>query len=952
MRNLKKLLLLLMTVLICLGGAGTVFAEEEETQEPEVSAQTYSVSYEFVSADDQELPDKVMERIPASRDDLHEGDVLTAPVLPDIDVDGYRWSLTSWSPESVEITDEDVVFTATWEKTQLEIENEPSDPEPAEKQLPVKFYFVKLGELDPTDDLPQEVMNLLPATYYVSSYENVDSEIDLPSYEITAGYQFLGWAKTGNVSYEGQIEYISYFGVWDKIRFRVLPGTYPGDGVFDIRIVSSSVENHVPIMTADIGPVFCVTPEITGYPLPGTGYKAVGSISSTLANIGWNAYRTAGHYAAQVAVWNHDMSYYDDNYECSGTRYETYHDPDGSAIQDIASFACEFAPKPGKARVRKVASDSNYDYSSYSNNYSLGGAVYGVYTDFACTNRVATLTTGTNGYTSYWETDNDGTYYIKEITASKGFELDPDVYTVRLSKGSTATITSTEKPYNDPIRIVLTKKNAKDPDRVKYLDEAEFTVKYYDALSEDISGLTAKKTWVFKPIYNNNGEAEVLLDQEHYVRGDDLPLNSFGMFYLPLGTFTIQETKAPQTYQIDPNVYVGRIYREDGETITVINGGPDLTVENENLTQSECEVIISTTAIFEENGEHRYVADGVAHIVDTVQYDYLIPGTTYKMKAKLMEVVVEEVLWTQDDFDNGLCTEEEIGTVKERTKTEGDLVMEAETTFVPESESGTVDVRFDGIDFDDKANTAYVVYEYLYVCETETTVDEETGEETTTITGEEEVTYHEDINDEGQSVYVDELYRAAFVLYKISEGNKNLKLSGAYFTVTTHRVKRDGREVDKDLGTYVTGGIYIPSEEGESFTVKLYEAPKGTVDPETGEEIPPASTEPVLKGEYESETNKVTKKEAVTILGLEDGTYYTQIGDEPMQVWYIAKGTIFLPEQEEDTEITFTEIAAPTGYVKDSKPFTMTVGHDYSVERVENYRSNYFPYVPVTGIDN
>ena len=71
-----------------------------------------------------------------------------------------------------------------------------------------------------------------------------------------------------------------------------------------------------------------------------------------------------------------------------------------------------------------------------------------------------------------------------------------------------------------------------------------------------------------------------------------------------------------------------------------------------------------------------------------------------------------------------------------------------------------------------------------------------------------------------------------------------------------------------------------------------------------------------------------------------------------MQAWYIAKGTIFLPEQEEDTEITFTEIAAPTGYVKDGKPFTMTVGHDYTVERVENYRSNYFPYVPVTGRDN
>ena len=949
MERIKRVLLIVLTMFMCLANTGTVFADDS-VQESDGPETTYSALYEFVLQEEGDLPEEVLSLLPETVTGLVPGDVVSNKGYEDVKVGDLVYTFVGWSPAEHTITDSDVRFTGIWKVIKPVVEEVPANEESAE--YPVRFFFTKLGELTPAEDLPQEIMKLLPSTKYVSSYENVDSEIDLPSYEITAGYQFLGWAKTGNVSYEGQIEYISYFGVWDRIRFRVLPGTYPGDGVFDIRIVSSSVENHVPIMTADIGPVFCVTPEITGYPLPGTGYKAAGSISSTLANIGWNAYRTAGHYAAQVAVWNHDMSYYDDNYECSGTRYETYHDPDGSAIQDIASFACEFAPKPGKLNLKKVSSDSNYAYSDYTNNYSLGGAVYGVYSDAACTNQVATLTTNASGNSNTLEFDNDVNLYVKEITASKGFKLDDTIYPVRVRQGQTATVTSKEDPYNDPITILLTKQNAKDPSRVKYLDEAEFTVKYYDTQEDDVSGLSAKKTWVFKPSYVEEGVARVRLDQEHYVRGDSLPTNEAGMFYLPLGTFTIQETKAPQTYQIDPNVYVGHIYREDGETKAVINGGEYLEVENENLTQSEREVILSTTAIFEENGEHRYVADGVAHIVDVVEYDYLVPGKTYKLKAKLMQIEVTEVLWTQEDCDNGLCTEEQVGTVKEKAKTETGLVMEAETTFVPETESGTAEVRFDGIDFDDKANTDYVVYEYLYVCETETTVDEETGEETTTIVGEEQVTYHEDINDEGQTVHVDELYRAAFVLYKISEGNKNHKLSGAYFTVTTHRVKRDGREVDKDLGVYVTGGIYIPSENDAPFTVKLYEVPKGTVDPETGEETPPASTEPVLKGEYESETNKVTKKEAVTILGLEDGTYYTQVGDGPMQAWYIAKGTIFLPEQEEDTEITFTEIAAPTGYVKDGKPFTMTVGHDYTVERVENYRSNYFPYVPVTGRDN
>jgi hypothetical protein len=597
---------------------------------------------------------------------------------------------------------------------------------------------------------------------------------------------------------------VSFFGVWG-VKTSVLPGTYPGDGVFAFRIVSSSVVDHVPILTADIGPVFCVTPEITGYPLPGTGYKAVGSISSTLANIGWNAYRIAGHYAAQVAVWNRDMSYYDDNYECSGTRYETYHDPDGSAIQDIASFACEFAPKPGKARIRKVSSNSSYPYASYSNNYSLAGAVYGIYSDAACTDLIKTLTTGSDGYTGYWETDNEGTYYIKETTASKGFEVDPTVYTARIRKGQTTEITSKEKPYNDPIRIVLIKQNAKHPERVAYLDEAEFTVKYYDTQEDDVSGLTAKKTWVFRPIYNANGEAEILMDSDHFVRGDELVLNEYGDFYMPLGTFTIEETKAPQTYQRDENVYVGHIRRENGETVTVVGGGDQLIVENLDLTQKECQVIIKTTAIFEENGLHRYFADGVAHIVDIVDYDCLIPGEEYTLKAKLILKAFEEVLWTKEDFENGDCTEEEIGTVKERILKEDECeeVMEAESTFTPEEESGQASVRFDGIDFDDKANSEYVVYEYLYLSSDLENL----------------ITYHEDINDEGQTVNIDELYRADFILYKIGDGNRSIKLNGAYFDVKTSRTKRDGRVIEKELGTFVTGGIYLEREEPFKVTV-------------------------------------------------------------------------------------------------------------------------------------
>ena len=910
---MKKYLLMVLTILLCITGfSSTLSAEEEQTG----SGPTFSADYEFVMEDGSEVPDCIMELLPEKKTDLKPGEVIVNEPLKNIETEESVFSFVSWNFDEYVIADADVTFTGIWKKTEKTQSEEPAESRDA--LYPVRFYFVRSGDFKPAEDLPEEIMKLLPETVYVSDYAT-EADLDLPEFEDTAGCKFKGWVKVGNVSYDGKVEFVSYFGVWG-IKTRVLPGTYPGDGVFDIRIVSSSVENHVPILTADIGPVFCVTPEITGYPLPGTGYKAVGSISSTLANIGWNAYRTAGHYAAQVAVWNHDMSYYDDNYECSGTRYETYHDPDGSAIQDIASFACEFAPKPGKARVRKVASDSSYPYAIYSNNYSLAGAVYGIYSDAACIDLIRTLTTGSDGYTGYFETDNEGTYYIKEITASKGFELDPTVYTARIRKGQTTEITSKEKPYNDPVRIVLIKQNAKHPERVAYLDEAEFTVKYYDTQEDDVSGLTAKKTWVFKPIYNANGEAEILMDSDHFVRGDELVLNEYGDFYMPLGTFTIEETKAPQTYQRDENIYVGHIRRENGQTITVIGGGDQLIVENLDLTQKECEVIIRTTAIFEENGLHRYFADGVAHIVDIVDYDYLIPGEEYTLKAKLILKTFEEVLWTKEDFENGDCTEEEIGTVKERILMEDECeeVMEAEATFIPEEESGQASVRFDGIDFDDKAGNEYVVYEYLYLSSDMENL----------------ITYHEDINDKGQTVNIDELYRANFILYKIGDGNRSIKLNGAFFDVKTSRTKRDGRVIERELGTFVTGGIHLEREE--PFRVIVYEDEECTTQIRI----------------YESKWDSRFRKDAVTILDLEEGTYYVRVeGEEEVSVHQVAKGMIFLPMQEEDTQITFTELVAPQGYYLDRKPFVMTVGHDYELLEVENYRSNSMIIIPNTGYD-
>ncbi len=106
----------------------------------------------------------------------------------------------------------------------------------------------------------------------------------------------------------------------------------------------------------------------------------------------------------------------------------------------------EYKPS-GYAAVKKASSDPSL--TDNSRFYSLAGAVYTVYSDRSCTERVGTLTTKSDGSTNVLKLD-PGTYYIKETQASTGFDLDTTVHKVTLTSDDTSenpkTITSVE-PY-------------------------------------------------------------------------------------------------------------------------------------------------------------------------------------------------------------------------------------------------------------------------------------------------------------------------------------------------------------------------------------------------------------------------------------------------------------------------------------------------------------------------
>ena len=189
--------------------------------------------------------------------------------------------------------------------------------------------------------------------------------------------------------------------------------------------------------------------------------------------------------------------------------------------------------------------------------YSLKGAVYGVYSDSGCTQLVTTMETHSNGYAKA-DGLRKGGYWMKEMSPSPGYTLDPNTYPVTVSPGQTAQVnggTVPELPKSDPVGMLVAKADADlgaTPQGAATLKGAEFTVSFYKgsygtAEEAEASG-AAERTWVFA----TDVDGFAYLSDEYKVSGDDFYYQSDGVTAtLPLGTAVIQETKAPKGYVLD-----------------------------------------------------------------------------------------------------------------------------------------------------------------------------------------------------------------------------------------------------------------------------------------------------------------------------------------------------------------------------------------------------------------
>ncbi len=231
--------------------------------------------------------------------------------------------------------------------------------------------------------------------------------------------------------------------------------------------------------------------------------------------------------------------------------------------QDIVWL--EEQPK-GNVQLQKVSAQTDITEGNFC--YSLEGVVYGVYTDAGCTAQAGELVTDASGKSGLLSV-NAGTYYVKEKTPPRGYALDGTVYRVDVQAGQTAQVSAKDIPQKNPVEVLLKKydgeldfqEEGNAPQGAASLAGAEFTFRFYtgdyDSL-EKLEGVSPARTWVFR----SDDRGFVSTQEEYFVEGDPVWRDGNGGFFLPLGTVTIQETKAPQGYNLNSETQLVRVTPE------------------------------------------------------------------------------------------------------------------------------------------------------------------------------------------------------------------------------------------------------------------------------------------------------------------------------------------------------------------------------------------------------
>ena len=249
-------------------------------------------------------------------------------------------------------------------------------------------------------------------------------------------------------------------------------------------------------------------------------------------------------------------------YKCSGYIYT-------GEGQDLGQFWAEL--NVGNAKVKKTT--ANEIVTNGNAMYSIVGATFGIFLDQNCSNQIGTLTTNENGDTNEVEV-TAGTVYIKELSAPKGYKLDTTVRSLKVEAGKTAVLNVSDVPKVTETLVDLFKIDMETGKATAQgnaaLSGAEFIWHYYDGFyTKDNLPEKATRTWVTKTVAEKSSDGSIhyvtKLSDAYKVSGDAFYIQN-EKSVLPLGTLTVEETKAPDGYLLDG------AYMQAGDSTEQIKG--------------------------------------------------------------------------------------------------------------------------------------------------------------------------------------------------------------------------------------------------------------------------------------------------------------------------------------------------------------------------------------------
>lgn len=256
--------------------------------------------------------------------------------------------------------------------------------------------------------------------------------------------------------------------------------------------------------------------------------------------------------------------------------------------------------------------DVSYTYALKLTKYGesnalLGGAVFTVYSDAACTTAVGTITTGSDGvgylvasggseHLRLGATNTSATYYLKETTAPTGYTALTDVVTITITNPVTSGVTgysfgTLPTGYSDGKledananyrTLVLTATDPKDT-------PATVTLKVTKTNGDGTKVLQGASFGLYEPL--NDGDTEVKYNTDGSIQntqvGTTQNSDASGLLTfsnVPVGTYILKETNPPTGYTIAAGVVV--TVASDG-TVSATQRGTALTVDDASFTVTD-----------------------------------------------------------------------------------------------------------------------------------------------------------------------------------------------------------------------------------------------------------------------------------------------------------------------------------------------------------------------------